>query len=106
LVAGSLAICGQKARGGRSSTDRSPLSDYFPFFNFLIYLFLEVWEWAGRMGVQHLHFLKFAPTLVTVKSSILHKAWKFYFFPNFGFAQIRGDLDLHIHYWDFSVRKK
>jgi hypothetical protein len=35
----------------------------------------------GRMGVQHLHFLKLAPTLGSANSSKIHGEWRFYFFP-------------------------
>jgi hypothetical protein len=35
----------------------------------------------GRMGVQNFHFLKLAPTLGRVKSSIPHGAWRFHFLP-------------------------
>jgi hypothetical protein len=58
-------------------------------------------------GLHLLHplFLKLAPTLGSVESSITHGAWRFHFFPIF-FAKIRGHLDLHICYWDFSFMKK
>jgi hypothetical protein len=52
-----------------------------------------------RMDVQHPQFLKLgrvkssevseASTLGRVKSSILHGAWRFHFFPNSFFAKIR-----------------
>jgi hypothetical protein len=58
------------------------------------------------MGEQHPHFLKLAPTLGSVKSSIPHGAWRFHFFSNFIFAKIRRHLDLRIHRWDFSFMKK
>jgi hypothetical protein len=79
------------------------------FFDFILILFLEVWGWAwhfGRMGEQHLHFLKLAPTLGSVKSSIPHGAWRFHSFSNLFFAKIRGHLDLCIDSWDFSFMKK
>jgi hypothetical protein len=47
----------------------------------------------GRMGGQYPHFLKLAPTLGSVKSSILHGAWRFHFFSK-KIAKIRGHLDL------------
>jgi hypothetical protein len=59
----------------------------------------------GRMGVQHPHFLKLAPTLGSVKCSILHGDWRFYFFSNFIFDKFRVHLDLHIHCWDFCFMK-
>jgi hypothetical protein len=51
-------------------------------FNFLIF-FGKFRKWArdfGRMGIQHTHFLKLAPTLGSVKSSIPHGDWRFHFF--------------------------
>jgi hypothetical protein len=55
------------------------LSSSFWFFKTFFWKF---GEWArpfGRMGVQHTHFLKLAPTLGSVKSCILHGTWRFYF---------------------------
>jgi hypothetical protein len=69
--------------GWRAIAGRQPalaLSNYGFFFNiFLISFnfFGKFGEWAkpfGRMGVQHPHFLKLAPTLESVKSSIPHGA--------------------------------
>jgi hypothetical protein len=57
------------------------------------------------MGVHHPHFLKLAPTLGSVNSSIPHGAWRFYFFPKFIFAKVEVHLDLHIHSWDFNFIK-
>jgi hypothetical protein len=56
--------------------------------------------------VQHPQFLNLAPTRGSVKSSILHGAWRFHIFPNFIFSKFRVLLDLHIHCWDFSFMKK
>jgi hypothetical protein len=67
----------------------------------LTFFFWKHREWAmafGRMGVQHLHFLKLAPTLGSVKCSIPHGDWKFYFFSNFIFPKFRVHLDLHIYH--------
>jgi hypothetical protein len=36
-----------------------------------------------RVHLQHLHFLKLAPTLGSVESSIPHGAWRFHFFQSF-----------------------
>jgi hypothetical protein len=53
---------------------------------FEIYLFIYFWkfgEWArafGRMDVQHLHFIKLAPTLGSVECSIPHGDLRFHFF--------------------------
>jgi hypothetical protein len=47
-----------------------------------------------HFGRTALHFLKVAPTLGSVHSSIPHGAWRFHFFPIF--AKISGHLDLHI----------
>jgi hypothetical protein len=47
--------------------------------------FWKLGKWArafGRMGVQHPHFLKLAPTLGSANSSKIHGEWRFYFFPN------------------------
>jgi hypothetical protein len=55
-------------------------------------------EWArafGRMGVKLPHFLKLAPTLGSVKSSVPH------FFSNFIFSKFRVYMDLYIYGWDF-----
>jgi hypothetical protein len=65
-------------------------------------------QWVGLLwGVcaQHPHFLKLAPTLGSVESSIPHGLWRFYFFSNFVFAKFRVHLDLHINCWDFSFMK-
>jgi hypothetical protein len=46
--------------------------------------FWKFGKWArafGRMGVQHPHFLKLAPTLGSANSSKIHGKWKFHFFP-------------------------
>jgi hypothetical protein len=61
---------------------------------------------GGGVCVQHLHFLKVAPTLGSVKSSIPRGAWRFHFFPNSIFAKIRVHLELPIHRSDFSFMKK
>jgi hypothetical protein len=53
------------------------------------------------MGAQCTHFFKLPPTLGSVKSSIPHKVWRFYFFWNFTFAKFRVHLDLHIYHSDF-----
>jgi hypothetical protein len=65
-------------------------------------------EWARafeRMGIQHPHFLKLALTLGSVKCSIPHGDWRFYFFQNVIFAKFRVHLDLHIYRWDFGFIK-
>jgi hypothetical protein len=82
-------------------------------FIFIIILFLFLFfekfgEWArafGRMGVQHPHVLKFAPTLGSAKCSIPHGDWRFYFFSNFIFPKFRVHRDLYIHRWDFCFMK-
>jgi hypothetical protein len=60
----------------------------------------------GRMDVHHPHFLKHAPTLGSVKSSICHEDWRFHFLSNFIFPKFRVHLDYHIYYWDFCFTKK
>jgi hypothetical protein len=53
---------------------------------FLYFLKMNFWKfgkWArafGRMGVQHPHFLKLAPTLGSANSSKIHGKWRFHFF--------------------------
>jgi hypothetical protein len=54
-------------------------------------------KWArafGRMGVQHPHFLKDAPTLESANSSKIHGEWRFHFFPNYFFLNL-------VHTWNF-----
>jgi hypothetical protein len=74
----------------------------------LNFIFLKFGEWAkafGRMGVQHPHFLKLAPTLGSVKSCKLYGDWRFHFFSNFIFSKFRLHLDLHIYRSDFCFMK-
>jgi hypothetical protein len=67
--------------------------ELFYFFKFFCEK-LEEWARAfERMGVQHPHFLKLAPTLGSVESLNPHRAWRFYFFSNSLFAKIRGHMD-------------
>jgi hypothetical protein len=83
--------------------------------SFLLYLFFNYYfffwkfgEWTrafGRMGVQHPHFLKLAPTLGSVKSSIPHGDWRFHFFSNFFLSKFRVHLDLHIYCCNFGFMK-
>jgi hypothetical protein len=76
--------------------------------NKIDFFFGKCKEWAmafGRMGVQHPHFLKLAPILGSVKCSIFHGDWRFYFFSNFIFPKFRVHLDLHIYRWDFCFMK-
>jgi hypothetical protein len=58
---------------------------YFYFWGGLLRNFLHF----GRMGVQYPHFLKLAPTLGSVRFSIPHGDWRFYFFSNFIFHKFR-----------------
>jgi hypothetical protein len=61
---------------------------------------------AALGGVsQHPHFLKLAPTLGSVESSIPQGLWRFHFFSNFIFPKFRVHLDLHIYHWDFCFIK-
>jgi hypothetical protein len=56
-------------------------------------------KWArafGRMGVQHPHFLKLAPTLGSANSSKIHKEWRFHFFPKTKIPKFSPHLDLPI----------
>jgi hypothetical protein len=86
-----------------------PIKFYAIFLIFLFFIFgWKFAEWArafGRMGVQHPHFLKLAPTLGSVKHSFPHGDWRFHFFSNFTFPESRVHLDLHIHRWDFRFTK-
>jgi hypothetical protein len=59
---------------------------------FKINFFEKFGEWARpfkRMGVQHLHFLKLAPTLGSVKSSNPHGTWRFHFFSIFFLLKVK-----------------
>jgi hypothetical protein len=65
-------------------------------------------KWArpfGRMGVQHPHFFKVAPTFGSANSSKIHGKWRFHFFPTFFFPKFSPHLDLHIYRWDFCSMK-
>jgi hypothetical protein len=62
------------------------LSDSSPFlFNFFCFSLKKIGKLGekakpfGRMGIQHLHFLKLAPTLGSVKSSIPQGVWRNFF---------------------------
>jgi hypothetical protein len=59
-----------------------------------------------RMGIQHPHYLKLAPTLGSANSSKIHGEWRFHFFPNKKIPEFRTHLDLHIYCWDFCFMKK
>jgi hypothetical protein len=79
-------------------------SNFFKFLIFLLELlrkFLAFW----KNGVQHPHFLKLALALGSIKFSIPHGDWRFYFFLNFIFPKFRLHMDLHIHRWDFCLKK-
>jgi hypothetical protein len=56
---------------------------FLKFFHFKKMNFWKFGKWArafGRMGVQHPHFLKLAPTLGSANSSKIHGEWRFHFF--------------------------
>jgi hypothetical protein len=57
------------------------------------------------MCTEHLHFLKLAPILGSVESSIPHGLWRFYFIFKFIFVKFRVHLDLHIYHWNFCFMK-
>jgi hypothetical protein len=89
----------QSPTGRRSTPGQDHIVPFF-FYNF----FGRLGEWAkalGRMGAQYTHFFKLPPTLGSVKSSISHRVWRFYFFCNFIFPKFRVHLDLHIYRSDF-----
>jgi hypothetical protein len=70
--------------------------------------FWKFGKWArafGRMGVQHPHFLKLAPTLGSANSSNIHGEWRFHFFPKKKIPKFKVHLDLHIDLWDFCFMK-
>jgi hypothetical protein len=70
--------------------------------------FWKFGKWArafGRMGVQHPHFLKLAPTLGSANSSKIHGEWRFHFFLKKKIPKFRFHLDLHIYLWDFCFMK-
>jgi hypothetical protein len=53
--------------------------------------FWKFGKWArafGRIGVQHPHFLKLAPTLGSANSSKIHGEWRFHFFPKKNFLNL------------------
>jgi hypothetical protein len=94
----------------RRSTPRQgrPAPVFFKFFNFfeassytLVKFLLEVWGMGQGLGAQNTHFFKLPPSLVSVKSSIPHWVWRFFFFFNFIFPKFRVHMDLHIYHLDF-----
>jgi hypothetical protein len=72
-----------------STQPRHYQSDNLITFEFIYFSFLELWGSLGmglafwKNGCTTPHFLKLAPTLGSVKSSIPHGAWRFHFFPIF-----------------------
>jgi hypothetical protein len=118
LVARSLVATIPAAQGRPATSGRPPtagrhlrLWDNSHFFEIFLFKKKNFWKfgwWArafGRMGVQHPHFLKLAPTLGSANSSEIHGEWRFHFFPQFVFAKFSPYLDLHIYRWDFCFRK-
>jgi hypothetical protein len=81
-----------------------PHSNFFYFFSFfrgLLRNFLAFWE----NGCTTLPFLKHAPTVGSVKSSICQGDWRFHYFQILFFTKFRIYLDLHIYCWDFCFTK-
>jgi hypothetical protein len=81
-----------EGHGWSATNGRPPAAALSLTLGILLYFFhlnlnfLEIWGWAwhfGRMGAQQPNHLKVAPTLGSVKSSITHGAWRFYYFSNF-----------------------
>jgi hypothetical protein len=75
----------------------------------LIFLFgvMRYFLAFGENGcTQYTHFFKLPPTLGSVKSSIPHNVWRFYFFWNFIFPKFRVYLDLQIYHLDFLIHGK
>jgi hypothetical protein len=99
---------GRRATAGRRPRINASACRAVPSFLKFFYLkkknFWKFGKWArafGRMGVQHPHFLKDAPTLGSANSSKIHGEWRFHFFPNLFLAKFILHLDLHIYRWDF-----
>jgi hypothetical protein len=105
-LTGQVSTCSRRATNGHHLACQA----LFIFFEILLFFFKKNWkfgEWTkafGRMGVQHFHFLKLAPTLGSVKCSSSHGDWSFHFFIIF-FPEFRVHLDLHIHHWDICFMK-
>jgi hypothetical protein len=77
---------------------------FLEFFYFFQIFYWKFGKWAlafGRMGAGYNHFFKLPPTLGSIKSSIPHRVWRFYFFFKIIFPKFRVDLDLHIYRLDF-----
>jgi hypothetical protein len=90
----------------RPAGDSGPTPDFAVYFNFFekknFFRSLEKGPGGfGRMDAQCTHFFKLPPTLGSMKSSIPHKVWIFYFFWNFIFSKFIVHLDLHINRSDF-----
>jgi hypothetical protein len=75
--------------GGGAQVTFRPCGPCFFFFQKIYSKGLAFGEGASTAP----HFLKLAPILGRVKSSIFHGARRFYFFPNFIFAKFRIHLD-------------
>jgi hypothetical protein len=76
--------------GRRPTTGRHlRLSRCSNFFNLKKFFFWKFGKWARafeRMGIQHTHYLKLAPTLGSANSSKIHGEWRFHFFFNLFFS--------------------
>ena len=81
LVPSSLPTCRQQPAVASQPQQRPSARHAMALLK--IIFFGKFGEWArpfGRMGVQHPHFLKLAPTLGSVKSYIPQGDWRFHFF--------------------------
>jgi hypothetical protein len=88
----------------QKQVDTWPYQTPFPLFRIFLFLklfSLEVWGMGQGFGEKHPHFLKLALTLGSIKCSIHHRDWRYYFFSNFIFSKFRIHLDLYINCWDF-----
>jgi hypothetical protein len=114
VTSGRQTVGDQRSRLGRGWVAAGQGRPSPFFLNFFIFLMLPptLWsifywkfgEWAkafGRMGAQYTHFFKLPPSLGSVKSSIHHRVWGFYFILNFIFPKFRLDMGLHIYRLDF-----
>jgi hypothetical protein len=80
----SLAGCGLTLGQGSPGPFLGIFKFFFKFLPILWSIFYwKFGEWArafGRMGAEYTHFFKLPSTLGSIKSSIPHRVWRFYFF--------------------------
>jgi hypothetical protein len=106
-VSGIPATRGRRPRIDAWTCPAVPI--FLKFFYFKKMNFWKFGKWTrafGRMGVQHPHVLKLAPTLGSANSSKIHGEWRFHFFLKKKIPKFRFHLDFHIYLWDFCFMKK